>query len=1796
MKRIALGLIAVCILSTYAAGQNRYWVAAGAGNWNNTANWSTTNGGASGASVPGAANTAIFNGNGLGNCNLDISPTVSAIQLNAGYTGIINLQGNTLTVNGTSPFNSGTINNSGGSGSVVFNSAGTTTFAGTTFGANITGTTGSLYFNGSTFNGTITLTKSDNNTNTGDGGNTFNGTVSLTHSGTGELRLANTNPDAFNNTLTLAVNNTGDFVPAYGAANSIFNANIIINYTNTGDVRFGANGGSSRLNHPFTITTNCAGSGCDDLQLQNFTMLSTTPQTISLSGSGNATLTLGPNSTFAPTITGTVESLVFNTSTFTSAVSITHTGANTSNSVGPSTFSSTLTLTNTGTGDLILGNSGTGDIFNGNVILNNSGGARIRLGESTAGNLLNANLTINNSAVTDINNRTQISRLAGSSTTINGTTTFNNTGNASDLHISYDAGTSTTFNGPVVINENSSPAGEIWFGNDGTVAFNNNITINNLSGNSIYLTHGAGTTTLGNGTITTGTFASGTLSFSNFTQTGTLAINTTLTGTAILDFNPAVTFNGPVTFVAPQIYLDGATFVNNAYLEKTGGTNNTGNGGNTFQGTTTIKNSGTANLRTDGNNTFSGSTTIENAGSGDVLLELTASTNSYNDVAFINSGSSSIRVGYLGTTNFNGNITVSSTGGTGVLFCESATATAILANSKTISVSGTFSTGRLDLQRFTQVGTTAQTLSGITGTGRVDLGPSSDFGGNVTVIAPQLILDGTIFRGTAYLEKTGATNNAGAGGNTFMGTTSIVNSGSNYLLTGNTNPDVFSGNLTVTNSGSDIIHLAYNTTNNQFNGNITFNSTGSSAAIYICNQAGATATMAIGSQLQIGTFNTGRLSLRRLQQLGSEDQSLLLTNTALLEVGPSTSFNGNVNFSAPQFELDGVTFNGPVSTTLAKTGATNNDSQGGNIFNSPSTIISNSGSGNFRFAVSALDSFNNNVEFTNTGSGTIRLADVIPGTVFNGNIKVNCTGSGGVYFSESSGGNSTIASGKSISVGPTGFTNGELHIRRFTQSDAATSQTINMNSAGTGLILVGPTVSFAGVVDFRAPQIQLNGATYNNTAYIEKTGATDNTGSGGNEFKEVTTLVNSGSGNFIMGGTNPDIFRKALTVTHTGSNRFFIADASAGNLFEGTVTINYGGTTATGNNLHLARNAGATATINGTLTVNCTAASSGSGVRIGNDGTVTVNANIVVSTTSGRGISFGTASGTVTQPTGYTFTAGTFSTGDLLFSHFTKGTDATTLALTGNATITVNNSSTFNGNLTVTSPGVYLNGGIFNGTTAFTKNGTGNNDDTGGNSFNGATTITNSSTARLRLAATSADVFSGSATFVKASSGALEPAYVGTNQFANNITINSNAVLTFGASTGIVEFTGGNAQSVNRVDALTHTFSRISLNKSGNAVTLNAPVNVSTSATFTNGILNTTSTNLLSLAAGSTVTGASNASFVDGPVRKIGNTAFTFPIGNSSYYRPLAISAPTNVAHYFDAQYLKTNHGLALNYDPTFWSVSSCEYWTLNRNSGASSNVFVTLSWLVAACNTGYVTTPADLRVTQWSGTMWTNQGNSAVTGTAASGTVTSGAAVASYGTFTLASITSLNPLPIELLYFKGNLSEQNNVYLEWTTATEENNDYFTLERSFNGQDFDFLKKEPGSGTRVEPKVYSFIDKTAHAQTGNVYYRLSQTDYNGAKKQLGIVRVQIHASDASGFLVYPNPNTTRKFTVEGKFSHSNRASLIDMTGRTVQIFEWTGNSQKIELLINDLPSGSYMLQLQTSEGITEMKRVVLIQP
>ncbi|MBL0072610.1 MAG: hypothetical protein IPP34_12745 [Bacteroidetes bacterium] len=102
---------------------------------------------------------------------------------------------------------------------------------------------------------------------------------------------------------------------------------------------------------------------------------------------------------------------------------------------------------------------------------------------------------------------------------------------------------------------------------------------------------------------------------------------------------------------------------------------------------------------------------------------------------------------------------------------------------------------------------------------------------------------------------------------------------------------------------------------------------------------------------------------------------------------------------------------------------------------------------------------------------------------------------------------------------------------------------------------------------------------------------------------------------------------------------------------------------------------------------------------------------------------------------------------------------------------------------------------------------------------------------------------------------------------------------------------------------------------------------------------------------GSKTHGASNNSFVNGPVKKIGNASFEYPIGKEASYLPLTISAPSTSSSEFVAEYkidsLGVNSGAK---DTTLGYVFRDRYWTLNRTSGSSS-VYITLSWDGHAAN-----------------------------------------------------------------------------------------------------------------------------------------------------------------------------------------------------------------------------------------------------
>ena len=325
-------------------------------------------------------------------------------------------------------------------------------------------------------------------------------------------------------------------------------------------------------------------------------------------------------------------------------------------------------------------------------------------------------------------------------------------------------------------------------------------------------------------------------------------------------------------------------------------------------------------------------------------------------------------------------------------------------------------------------------------------------------------------------------------------------------------------------------------------------------------------------------------------------------------------------------------------------------------------------------------------------------------------------------------------------------------------------------------------------------------------------------------------------------------------------------------------------------------------------------------------------------------------------------------------------------------------------------------------------------------------------------------------------------------------------------------------------------FGKVSFKQSvTSTITLQDDMTLKTSAQFQMGVVDVNS-HLLIFNDNATTSGANDNSYVDGQVKKIGNQAFSFPVGNKGQCLPITITAPTIATDEYTAQYFVTDPDGPYNSSLVSGDidhVSTAEYWTLDRTNGTST-VYVTLEWDNTYNYDGDyvgVTDLNDILVAKWDGTKWEDYGNGGTTGTVQAkstngigvGSVKSNLIVDNTGPFTLGSKSKKNPLPTELLYFAA-VCSNNNVQLKWATASETNNDYFLVEKSTDAVNFEYFDVIPGAGNSNQILEYDDVDNTPNIIN---YYRLKQVDYDAKFSYSEIVSAKC---DGSGNSLIANVN------------------------------------------------------------------------
>lgn len=295
---------------------------------------------------------------------------------------------------------------------------------------------------------------------------------------------------------------------------------------------------------------------------------------------------------------------------------------------------------------------------------------------------------------------------------------------------------------------------------------------------------------------------------------------------------------------------------------------------------------------------------------------------------------------------------------------------------------------------------------------------------------------------------------------------------------------------------------------------------------------------------------------------------------------------------------------------------------------------------------------------------------------------------------------------------------------------------------------------------------------------------------------------------------------------------------------------------------------------------------------------------------------------------------------------------------------------------------------------------------------------------------------------------------------------------------------------------------------------------------------------------------------------------------------------PSGVAHMNGTLTLLNNSAFVVD---RFWIMDNSTYTT-------RPNVTMSFTYLCSEAAAPNTITVANLRAqrynisnNEWegsisgSGGLWGTSNGACPTGIVSGVTITG---TDFWRPWTLTDYTS--PLPIKLLSFAANCRD-GKALIQWSTASEINNDYFTIEKTYDGVNFEFVAKIKGAGNSNSILNYSYTDN--HPGAGKVYYRLSQTDFDGTTETFDLISFECGSSSPLDIIsVYNNHggNLISAFSApsNGKFL----LSIVDVRGRLIynDHLNLIEGFNQVLLQIQEPSSGVYFIRLSNeSEQISK---------
>ncbi len=315
----------------------------------------------------------------------------------------------------------------------------------------------------------------------------------------------------------------------------------------------------------------------------------------------------------------------------------------------------------------------------------------------------------------------------------------------------------------------------------------------------------------------------------------------------------------------------------------------------------------------------------------------------------------------------------------------------------------------------------------------------------------------------------------------------------------------------------------------------------------------------------------------------------------------------------------------------------------------------------------------------------------------------------------------------------------------------------------------------------------------------------------------------------------------------------------------------------------------------------------------------------------------------------------------------------------------------------------------------------------------------------------------------------------------------------------------------------------------GNLTLRGASTKTLASNTEVNGILNISAGHLnlgtynLNMGSGSTITGADSTRFIitggkgslTRPVAS-NNTNVSFPVGKAGHYAPVLLRLTnSSTADNFSVRVEdKVYYAYDSVYNPKGKALTTHllnNTWFIDEEDEGGSNATITLQWNKASEATSFDRSSCTIihfdDVNGWE----TN------TYAAASGSGPFTRTITGFTDFSPFSVSGYNaPLPVVLVSFKGEW-KNNNVQLQWKTASEINNSHFEVEKSEDVNYWQLAGIVNGNGSSNKLNTYNFTDNNPGSHHNSVlYYRLRQVDFNGAFEYSNIISLRtngLHCND-----------------------------------------------------------------------------------